>query len=327
MGDRKLPSGIARGSHVAPVRQVVRGGSMAAESSEDWVPLYARISESGISEFTRLNPGVPVWMRESLWEWLRERIGHYRMASPRSSYFVPYSSLMRELERICRIDTGWPGGEEYGTLMEGLRALRQTLYENEIAFLTAVDFRLSRVNDTGVIDQLATILSEAGSEWRVGAIGPQYGLVKRIDDTVQRAAEEVASKGTRAGRLLAGAWRHAFSMQRDPSASYRCSVRAVEAAAGPVLTPRDPRPSLGKMIPALRDGMQKWNFAFTVDSAVDPKNVLLQMMQLLWTNEYSRHVDSDPATPLHVSQEEAESAVVLALTLVNWFTSGAVVSA
>ena len=70
--------------------------------------------------------------------------------------------------------------------------------------------------------------------------------------------------------------------------------------------------------------MDKWTFTFTVDSAVEPKKVLLEMMQLLWTNEYSRHVDVDPTMPLHVSQEEAESAVVLALTLANWFSSGAI---
>jgi len=39
--------------------------------TEDWKPLYARTSESGATEFTRLYPGVPQWMRESLWGWLR----------------------------------------------------------------------------------------------------------------------------------------------------------------------------------------------------------------------------------------------------------------
>lgn len=105
----------------------------------------------------------------------------------------------------------------------------------------------------------------------VGQVGSVPGLVKRIDDTVQAAAEEIARQGTRSGKLLADAWRQAFSMQRDPSASYRCSVRAVEAAAAPVLTPKDPRPSLGKMITTLRDSMQKWKFAFSVDSAVEPR--------------------------------------------------------
>jgi len=202
--------------------------------------------------------------------------------------------------------------------------LRDVLYGNDLAFLTAVDLRLSYVTDPEDLEVLERILSEAASEWRVGQLDSKAALVKRIDETVQLAAEETARQGTRAGQLLADAWRHAFSMHRDPSASYRCSVRAVEAAAGPILTPNDPRPSLGKMISAFRDGAGKWNFAFTVDSTVGPKDVILHMMQLLWTNEYSRHVDADPIVPLHVNQPEAESAVFLALTLVSWFTAGAV---
>jgi hypothetical protein len=48
------------------------------------------------------------------------------------------------------------------------------------------------------------------------------------------------------------------------------------------------------------------------------------MMQLLWTNDYARHINVDPNVPLNVTQEEAESAVVLALTLINWFASGSI---
>jgi hypothetical protein len=208
--------------------------------------------------------------------------------------------------------------------LTALDLLRKALYSNDDAFLTAVDFYLSKVTDVGTIDDLQRILRDAGSEWRVGQFDSVPGLVERVDDTAQEAAEKIAKQGSRPGRLLADAWHNAFSRQGDASAAYRCTVRAVEAAAGPVLTPKDPRPSLGKMIAVFRDGMHKWDFTFTVDSAVDPKDALLQMMQLLWTNEYSRHVDVDLSVPLHVSQEEAESAVVLALTLVNWFTSGSV---
>jgi hypothetical protein len=297
-----------------------------ASEKEDWAPLYARTGEIGAKEFARLNSGVPPWLRESLWQWLQERICRYHSTGG-GTLAVPYPAAIREIERLCRIDTQWSGGTSLGDLVDGLHMLRQALYSNEMAFLTAVDLLIPKVADTPTLDALQLILNDAGSEWRVGEVGSHYGLVKRIDETVQRAAEEIVRQGTRPGNLLADAWRHAYSMHPDPSASYRCSVRAVEAAAGPVLTPKDPRPTLGKMIATLRDGMQKWKFAFTVDSAVDPKGVLLQMMQLLWINEYSRHVDADPSTPLHVSQREAESAVVLALTLVNWFTSGAVASA
>ncbi|MDX3576455.1 hypothetical protein [Streptomyces sp. FL07-04A] len=171
---------------------------------------------------------------------------------------------------------------------------------------------------------LEATLEEAASAWRVGLVAGKPGLVERIDATVQLAAETTGALDVRAGRLLADAWKHAFSMHRDPSAAYRYAVRAVEAAAAPVISPKDTLPTLGKMISAFRSKPDKWNFAFKVDSATDPKMVVLGMMQILWTNEYTRHVDPDVQAPLHVSQEEAESAVVLALSLVNWFASGAI---
>jgi hypothetical protein len=198
------------------------------------------------------------------------------------------------------------------------------LYKDEKAFLTAVDFHLSRTTDAQDIQELERILEDSSSKWRVGQVDSRPALVERVDRTVQQVAEQTAGSAGRSGRLLAEAWRHAFSMQRNPSSAYRCAVRAVEASAAPIFTPTDPQPSLGKMSAALRDGMAKWRFAFTVDSKVDPKEVLLGMMQLLWTNDYARHIDADPDVPLNVSQQEAESAVILALTLINWFTSGAV---
>jgi hypothetical protein len=240
-------------------------------------------------------------------------------------YWDPDSQRIRETERICRVDSSYPGSTDTFTArLRCLEALRTALYANDSAFLTAVDLQLSRTSDQAIIKELQAILEDSSSMWRVGRVADRNGLVERVDATVQQAADTVISKGERPGKLLAEAWQHAFSMQRNPSSAYRCAVRAVECAAAPVITPLDPLPSLGKMIPAFRDGMDKWSFAFTVDSKVDPKNVLLQMMQLLWTNDYARHINADASIPLNVSQAEAESAVVLALTLINWFVSGAV---
>ena len=47
-------------------------------------------------------------------------------------------------------------------------------------------------------------------------------------------------------------------------------------------------------------------------------------MELLWKGQIDRHGTDDASTPLSVSQAEAEAAVHLAVTLVQWFTSGAV---
>jgi hypothetical protein len=296
-------------------------------ANDTWVPFYARATEAGASDFECLFPGVPPWMRESLWSWLAERLSTWVYGAGRGGgYSTPDSEKIREIERICRVDAQWMGsGSSHSDRVQGLEALRTALYSDDTTFLTAVDFCLSGNLNGDQVKELEVILQDSSSKWRVGQIGSRAGLVERVDETVQRAADELIGKGERHGKLLAEAWQHAFSMQRNPSSAYRCAVRAVELAATPVLTPKDPQPSLGKMITALRDGMGKWRFAFTVDSAVDPKKVLLQMMQLLWTNDYARHVTVDPNVPLNVGQEEAESAVVLALTLVNWFASGAIV--
>jgi hypothetical protein len=289
-------------------------------AEEAWVPFYAR-QEGGRESFFKLHDGVPAWLRESLWSWLSVEVSTWR-SSTSGGYHDPSVQKIREIERLIRKGIGWDGGgEDYSSRRAGLKALRDALYKDDVAFLTAVDYRLSLLDSrrqSGRIAELELVLKDSSSRWRVSVVSGRPGLADRIDETVQLAAESLAAKEARSGELLADAWRHAFSMNRDPSAAYRCAVRAVEAAAGPVLTPNDQMPTLGTMISVFRDKPDTW------DSAVDPKRVLVQMLQLLWTNEYSRHVDPGVDSPLHVTQGEAESAVMLALTLTSWFTSGAV---
>lgn len=296
-----------------------------SESEDEWRPFSARRSEAGHQEFVRLTDGVPNWLRESLWRWLSARM-HGMFYDGRTRYSSPDTAKIRRAERVLRISSEWYGdGKIHTDRLKGLASLRNALYKNEEAFLGAVDLMLSDLEPaSNECKALECTLEEAASAWRVGLVSGKPGLVERIDPTVQLAAETTGTLDARAGRLLADAWKHAFSMTRDPSAAYRYAVRAVEAAAAPVISPKDSIPTLGKMISAFRDKPEKWNFTFKVDSAADPKTVLLGMMQILWTNEYTRHVDPDIQAPLHVSQSEAESAVVLALTLVNWFASGAI---
>ncbi|MEV7994882.1 hypothetical protein AB0O67_24115 [Streptomyces sp. NPDC086077] len=297
-----------------------------SDTKDEWVPFTARRSEASLQEFTRLSDGVPPWLRESLWNWLSERMHKNALGNNGRWYRTPSEEKIRRAERVLKVSSGWTGdGDSHPDRVGGLSKFRAAIYQNQDAFLGAVDLALSELDpDDKACTSLEKILEEGTSAWRVGLVCGKPGLVERIDATVQLAAEATGALDPRAGRLLADAWKHAFSMNRDPSAAYRCAVRAVEAAAAPVISPNDTIPTLGKMISAFRSKPEKWNFSFKVDSATDPKSVLLGMIQILWTNEYSRHVDPDIKAPLHVSQEEAESAVVLALTLVNWFISGAI---
>jgi hypothetical protein len=294
-------------------------------SEEEWRPFSARRSEAGHQEFVRLTDGVPIWLRESLWKWLSSRLNGIYISSG-ARYASPSPEKIRKVERVLRISCGWDGdGKTFSDRQTGLARLRDTLYYDDEIFLGAVDLMLSEVPPGGSeCKELEDVLEEGASAWRVGLVSGKPGLVERIDATVQLAAETTGTLDERAGRLLADAWKHVFSMNRDPSAAYRYAVRAVEAAAAPVISPKDSLPTLGKMIAAFRDKPEKWDFTFKVDSATDPKTALLGMMQILWTNEYTRHVDPDVQAPLHVSQAEAESAVVLAVTLVNWFASRAI---
>lgn len=304
-------------------------------TDSEWRPLFARMSEEDAEDLEQLHEGIPHWLRESLWEWLDKNfISRYvrlsrggGAASSRSSgYYDPQPSVIRRIERIARVDSEWTGsGDTRQDRERGRVAIRNVLYRDPKAFLIALDMALSHI-DVGVpaAAELDNLLREGSSAWAVGALGSKNGLAPRLDPAVSEAAQRVVASGSRAGQLLAEAWNSVFSLQPNPTAGYRAAVRAVEAAAHIHVTPNDPRPSLGKMIAAISAKPDKWRVALSRDTAVRPTEVLAAMLQLLWTNEYSRHVGVDETVPLHITQEEAESAVVLSVTLVNWFSSGAV---
>jgi hypothetical protein len=133
------------------------------------VPLYARMGESGAAEFARLYPGVPAWLRESLWEWLRTRLCRFAGRFP-NQYWDPNAAAIREIERITRVDSQWPGpADDFSARIDGLEALRGALYANESAFLTAVDLWLPRVS-AAERDEIQQILEDGASEWRVGEL-------------------------------------------------------------------------------------------------------------------------------------------------------------
>jgi hypothetical protein len=130
----------------------------------------------------------------------------------------------------------------------------------------------------------------------------------------------------RAGRHLASAWHDVY--KRDPAASegYREAVRVVEVAAIPIVIPNDSGATLEKVIPALRNASNKWRIVLT-PSGSDPVETVAHMCELLWKSQWDRHGVSDESVPLNVSLPEAQAAVHLASTLVQWFTSGAVMRA
>lgn len=162
------------------------------------------------------------------------------------------------------------------------------------------------------------MLEDAGSAFTVDWL--QRCLKRRVDSIVTAAAEQTMTAAT-PGRHLQKAWAAIYGRHADPAKAYDEAVRAVEAAAIPVLLPKGTRETLGKVHAHLRQAGDKWSLAIKGANNGDVAP-LKAMIELLWKGHIARHAGSPNYRTQH--QDEAEMAVHLATTLVQWFISGAV---
>lgn len=214
-----------------------------------------------------------------------------------------------------------------------LDGLLNALFEDDDLVLDAVDFLLHTQGPAyGQADSLERALREAGSAWKVVEnVGePGYRLEERVDPTVAAATVTALAAG-RPGQYLREAWTALYGRQPNPDHAYGEAVKAVEAAARPVLAPNDSSATLGKMVGQLKAQPVGHSVALKGfgDSGpgrtgdVDAITIARLMAQLLWTGQHDRHGDFNPSRPISVSKEEAEAAVHLAVLLVQWLSSGA----
>jgi hypothetical protein len=225
------------------------------------------------------------------------------------------------VERKLRVPLDWSEGPE-----GALQSIRRLVNDREY-FLDLVDLLLSGLSTTyreQVSRDIEKQLKEGGSAWSV-RLSDQgvYRLVRRVDPTVTASAQAVMSASGRAGQHLAKAWQEIYGRNPDPSTAYREAVRAVEAVGIPVISPKNPKATLGTMIKDIENAPTKWTVVLK-PKAGDSVLMIRQTMELLWTAELDRHGTADETVPLHVSAEEAEGAIHLAVTLVHWFHSGAI---
>jgi hypothetical protein len=128
----------------------------------------------------------------------------------------------------------------------------------------------------------------------------------------------------RSGVLLSDAWHAVYGRNPNASSGYRDAVRAVEAAAKPIVSPNNPSTTLGTIIRDIEAAPQKWSLSLSPAGGVNAMDALLNMVKLLWKAQFDRHGTPDENVPINVSIKEAETALHLAMTLVHWFTRGSV---
>lgn len=274
--------------------------------AEELRPLSVRrAGETTIAAYDALHEGVPRFLWTSLHDWIKAFfVGNYSVENGASA-------RLRMLERYLRRP------------IAGYAELLSEARDDVDLSLDVVDALLTRTNPSYAdVEDLEGMLRQAGSAWRVMRYpGGPYHLARRVDETMTTMASEAISRDRRESRHLASAWTKAWGREPNASDAYGEAVKAVEAVLAPIVSPADPKPTLGTMIGNIRDAPKK--FAMRLDAATDPVQAFLEQLRLLWGNQIDRHGTSVEDAPFNVSIEQAQDAVGLATLIVHWTQTGA----
>lgn len=289
---------------------------------ETWRPLGVD-EDDEIAEYDALHVGIPTWMEAAFWAWIRSEITRSRRSRYGNVYPHLDHELLESMGQILRIaipnlrymGEGSPDGA--GHLDAAIMILKRDADGIQVA-----DFLLAhRPLANG--DELEKVLARSKSAYTVGRRAGRPGLIRRVPMGVQVGADSVMERAGRAGIRLARAWEALYGIQPNASEAYRNAIRAVEDVAVPLVSPKDPRATLGKMVQQMED-QGDWSLPmYQEDKRGTSKDTILKMMRLLWHGQHDRH-GGVPTDPGDVNEQEAIVAVGIATTLVQWFDSGVI---
>lgn len=285
----------------------------------DWRPLYARDSESP-TLFDGPYEGAPEWLFPRLWEWCENLMP--------SMYFGPTAiRAWREMGLALHIAVPDPRAQEGSGLVD---AWYKYLLDHPDHLLSLADYvlshvlRSSRAEDQQSTAELRDILSMGGSVWEVGRDGTHYFLSRRVGNEARAAAESIMASRDRAAEHLRLAWRSIYGRAPSPGDGYREAVKALEAAAIPVVSPLNTKATLGTIIADLRAAPHKWTVRLNHPDRQAQVRALADALDLIWKGDL-RHGDPNETSPAQVVLHEAEAALQLSLAMVKWFRDGTVV--
>ena len=271
----------------------------------------------------------PPWMRKALSLWQVELLTMFFEGTDGDGRFHSF-------EQDLRIEIDVPAGATPRGLTNAVLSHFQSL-GTELA-LTDYLLSLANIEETDTLDEILKIhtlkkiddiLASSGSKWTLGfRRTDKLGLVQRVPEGVQIAADEVIRSSGEAGKTLALAWGAAFGLSPNPREAYRYAVEAVEDAAIPVLGfSEKEKPTLGQVIRKINGpdhNATSWTLPFQrEDEHYSNGQTLVAMLKTLWAGQADRHGgEHQHMTKAAISQDAAESAILLAVPLVQWFSSG-----
>jgi len=228
--------------------------------------------------------------------------------------------LIANMQMDLHLEINWTTMSKHA--MESVLALRTS----PDIFLNVVDWCLAN-DTTGVFGgRLQQILDRSASAYTVTReASGRSALSDRIDPTVTTMVRNAAPPSSRAAAHLQLAWSHIYGLKKDASSGYRESIRAVEAAAKPIISPTNASTTLGTIIADIESKPSKWRFPLTPESGVSGMESTAALMRLIWKSQLDRHGTDDEGKPITVSLEEAEAALHISALLVHLLTSGRIV--
>lgn len=277
---------------------------------EKWIPLSAREDPERAAAFAVLHEEVTPLLAPLLENWIDQQI------SEKTTVLSPWGTGRRVIDDVWRM--------RIAAFLER-PDFPITIAEIPIElYFDIIDFILRQGISANEHNKLADYLADGRSVWRVGA----GGLERRVGAELQATADSMFASGSRAARYLRYAWQKAWSRNTDASGAYWDSVRAVEAAYKPIVSPNNKKTTLGIIISNVMDKPTKFRVRLQPgdnhDNGDDRDNVerIVAMLRLLWKSEFDRHGTDDETVPLNVSIEEAQDAVALAMILVHLAQQG-----
>lgn len=265
-----------------------------------WVP-------RGLDRATRevMVEGVPAYMAPALLKFLRP---HFAWETTMGGWYLDENKLM-EYDLVARQVPSYVERRSGGASWPGF----VTDLPDE-ALLDMADWVIHR-NNHSAANALEALLEAGGSVWTTGKRDGNVGLVRRMPESVQGAVEATLQQGT-AGQILGQAWAAAYGRVPDPEEAYEKAIKAIEESAVGIVSPNNRNATLGTMV---RDMSAQGDW--TVDLPGKDREVALVMARALWTGQESRHGGNGYRKP---TQAEAETAVTLAVGLLQLFVSGSI---
>ncbi len=280
--------------------------------------MRTKLSERSKAENTWEGPyeGVPEWMSQPLTDWVSSMLHEPNHLLGR---LEPNRERLMDLQQALRIRLNWSNRADGAWADLATRA-----WADPELFLDLVDECLAFAQTYEEIEPLRKTLDGSGSVWTLGRDGDgQIELQRRVDPSVAAAVKGAPPVATSPAIHLSKAWSSVYGRNPAPSEGYREAVRAVEAAAVPLISPANGSATLGSMLAEVKSNPYKWGTVLNPPAPVNDVAAIIATIELLWKAQLDRHGSSAP-TPYHASQPEAEAALHIAAALVHLFTSGAI---